>query len=179
MHPDPHDDDRGGSRGQPARRGALAASGSAVRVRAGAGPTSSASAARAAAHASRTPEPAPRGGACSTRRDGRNPFARRARVACDRSRGSLDYMGMETVEKTDAEWREELTPEQYQVLRQAGTERAFTGKYCDNHDDGAYRAPAAARSCSTATPSSSPAPAGRASPSRRWPRRSSQATPTA
>ena len=46
---------------------------------------------------------------------------------------------METVEKTDAQWREELTPEQYQVLRKAGTERAFTGKYWDNHDDGIYR----------------------------------------
>jgi peptide-methionine (R)-S-oxide reductase len=48
-------------------------------------------------------------------------------------------MGMETVEKTDAQWREELTPEQYQVLRQAGTERAFTGKYWNNHEDGIYR----------------------------------------
>jgi peptide-methionine (R)-S-oxide reductase len=48
-------------------------------------------------------------------------------------------MGMETVEKTDAQWREELTPEQYQVLRKAGTERAFTGKYWDNHEDGIYR----------------------------------------
>jgi peptide-methionine (R)-S-oxide reductase len=48
-------------------------------------------------------------------------------------------MGMETVEKTDAQWREELTPEQYQVLRNAGTERAFTGKYWNNHDDGIYR----------------------------------------
>jgi peptide-methionine (R)-S-oxide reductase len=48
-------------------------------------------------------------------------------------------MGMETVEKTDAQWREELTPEQYQVLRQAGTERAFTGKYWNNHEDGVYR----------------------------------------
>jgi peptide-methionine (R)-S-oxide reductase len=48
-------------------------------------------------------------------------------------------MGMETVEKTDAQWREELTPEQYQVLRKAGTERAFTGKHWNNHDDGIYR----------------------------------------
>jgi peptide-methionine (R)-S-oxide reductase len=48
-------------------------------------------------------------------------------------------MGMETIEKTDAQWREELTPEQYQVLRKAGTERAFTGKYWNNHEDGVYR----------------------------------------
>jgi peptide-methionine (R)-S-oxide reductase len=43
------------------------------------------------------------------------------------------------VTKTDEEWRRELTPEQYQVLRQSGTERAFTGKYFDCHDDGVYR----------------------------------------
>lgn len=43
------------------------------------------------------------------------------------------------IQKTDAEWREELTPEQYAVLRQAGTERAFTGKYWDNHEDGVFR----------------------------------------
>ncbi len=42
------------------------------------------------------------------------------------------------IEKTDAEWREQLTPEQYHVTREAGTERAFSGKYCDSHDDGIY-----------------------------------------
>ena len=43
------------------------------------------------------------------------------------------------ISKTDAQWREELTPEQYAVLRKAGTERAFTGKYWNNHEDGVYR----------------------------------------
>jgi peptide-methionine (R)-S-oxide reductase len=45
---------------------------------------------------------------------------------------------MEKFEKTEEEWRQQLTPEQFQVLRQAGTERAFTGKYWDCHDDGMY-----------------------------------------
>ena len=43
------------------------------------------------------------------------------------------------IHKTDAEWRAELTPEQYRVTRQAGTEPAFTGEYYDNHADGVYR----------------------------------------
>lgn len=42
------------------------------------------------------------------------------------------------IEKTDEQWRNELTPDQYYVLRQAGTERAFTGTYWNNHDSGIY-----------------------------------------
>jgi peptide-methionine (R)-S-oxide reductase len=41
--------------------------------------------------------------------------------------------------KSDQDWREQLAPEQYRVTREHGTERAFTGKYHDCHDDGVYR----------------------------------------
>lgn len=48
------------------------------------------------------------------------------------------------VTKTDQEWRKDLTPEQYHVLREAGTERPWSGEYVHNHDDGTYRCQACA-----------------------------------
>ncbi len=46
---------------------------------------------------------------------------------------------MRKVEKTDAEWREQLDPEQYRILRQAGTERPYAGEYTDTEDEGTYK----------------------------------------
>jgi peptide-methionine (R)-S-oxide reductase len=43
------------------------------------------------------------------------------------------------VEKTDEQWRAQLTPEEYRVLRRAGTERPFTGEYVDTKTTGVYR----------------------------------------
>ena len=42
------------------------------------------------------------------------------------------------IEKTEAEWKAELSPEQYHILREKGTERPFTGALVNNHDDGMY-----------------------------------------
>jgi peptide-methionine (R)-S-oxide reductase len=44
----------------------------------------------------------------------------------------------DTIKKTDAEWKEKLTPQQFEVTRKKGTERAFSGKYWDHHEKGTY-----------------------------------------
>lgn len=46
---------------------------------------------------------------------------------------------MNKIEKTDAAWQKELSPEEFEVTRKKGTERAFTGRYWDNHEAGMYR----------------------------------------
>ena len=50
---------------------------------------------------------------------------------------SSDDVG-EKVIKSEDEWRAELSPESFEVLRRAGTERPWSGKFVDNHDDGTY-----------------------------------------
>lgn len=47
-------------------------------------------------------------------------------------------MSMDNVTRSDEEWREQLTPEQFHILREKGTERAFTGRFWEAHDDGSY-----------------------------------------
>ena len=46
---------------------------------------------------------------------------------------------MKKIEKSEQEWREQLSDEEFRVARCSGTERAFTGKYWDHHEDGVYR----------------------------------------
>ncbi len=46
---------------------------------------------------------------------------------------------MDKIQKPDAEWEKQLSPEEFRIARQKGTERAFTGRYYDHHEEGTYR----------------------------------------
>ena len=94
----------------------------------------------------RAPEAESRPGDVRLPRDLPRPRDRGGRRALHRDRGlcpagGVSYrirMEMKT-QKTDEQWRAELSPEQYEILRRKGTERAFTGKYNDTKDPGVYR----------------------------------------
>jgi peptide-methionine (R)-S-oxide reductase len=60
-------------------------------------------------------------------------------------RGPGSLTGMDKVRRTETEWRDVLSPEEYRVLRQAGTEAPFTGEYTDTKTEGVYRC----RACGT------------------------------
>ena len=61
-----------------------------------------------------------------------------AKSACGLPSRVVIDMSKNQVQRTDAEWRARLTPEQYRVARQQGTEYPFRNKYWDNHEDGVY-----------------------------------------
>ncbi|MBL0104936.1 MAG: peptide-methionine (R)-S-oxide reductase MsrB [Bacteroidetes bacterium] len=59
-------------------------------------------------------------------------------TACGQKKSTPSTTKKYEVTKTDEEWKKQLTPQQYNVTREAGTERAFTGEYWDNHEKGMY-----------------------------------------
>ena len=60
-------------------------------------------------------------------------------VEFDASGHKKGVVTVEKIVKSDAEWKKQLTPEQFEVARKQGTEKAFTGKYWQNHESGIYR----------------------------------------
>jgi len=64
---------------------------------------------------------------------------RRVRLVLFSDNGERETVEVNKIEKTDADWQRELSPEEFAVARKKGTERAFTGRYWNNHEDGMYK----------------------------------------
>jgi len=75
---------------------------------------------------------------CSERSEGTRTISTPAQInVYSAEKGG--FITSETVIKTEEEWKKQLTPEQYHILREKGTEKAFTGKYANFHEHGIYR----------------------------------------
>ena len=59
-------------------------------------------------------------------------------TSCSQKNQSTTSTMAPTVDKTEEDWKKELSPEQFRILREKGTERAFTGEFWDHHDIGTY-----------------------------------------
>ena len=83
--------------------------------------------------------------AVTRRRERRLPDVRlsgtgpQVRIVVFTDNGGRETVFVNKIEKTDADWQRELSPEEFAVARKKGTERAFTGRYWNNHDAGMYK----------------------------------------
>lgn len=69
----------------------------------------------------------------------------------DTHQNSASYLRQTPLQKSDEQWRQELSPEEYAVLRQAGTERPFSGEYWNSHTQGVYQCRACGAELFTST----------------------------